>query len=487
MPTRQEQLQQIVNSAVPGQATSEQIAAYMELNPGVTAEQVYKDMVAYGVSPEQFAQATGIPVARVSEEYANQQAIQRARSIPTGLYGYEQALQQGLEQSTGTMRQAQEQAAGQLGAGYEDVARMYGLNIDELRQAGQAARGDIERTFGQAGQMFQPYQEAGTTALQQQLALSGALGQEAFNQAYQESPYMQFLREQGERSTLAGAAATGGLGGGRVQQELVRYGQGLASQGLQQQYQNLAGLSGMGMEAAGAGANIQTGLGTNLANLLTGTAQNVAGQRQGQIGERSQYGANLANLSSSTGTNIANLQAQAALNLAQQRADAGQLLAGQIGATSVGLGNLATAQGTDLANTLSQYGTAGLNLSQGYTADQIAANQAAAAQAAANQKNYAAQQAALYAWQQYTPPPTTNYSGMIGNALDAASLGYELGGYFQQPQTQAANPLYGPLRTGYQTGQTQVPYGTVSSGVPGYPSFNVLSPTEQAFRLSGRI
>jgi len=46
MPTRQEQLQQIVNSAVPGQATSEQIAAYMELNPGVTAEQVYKDMVA---------------------------------------------------------------------------------------------------------------------------------------------------------------------------------------------------------------------------------------------------------------------------------------------------------------------------------------------------------------------------------------------------------------------------------------------------------
>jgi hypothetical protein len=139
--------------------------------------------------------------------------------------------------------------------------------LEALREGLGGARTDIEAGFGRAERMFDPYTQAGRAALQQQQALSGALGQEAFQQAYQESPQMQFLREQGERAALRTASARGGLGGGRVMQELARYGTGLASQDLQNQIANLQALSSQGLGATGSAANIATGGASGLANL----------------------------------------------------------------------------------------------------------------------------------------------------------------------------------------------------------------------------
>lgn len=466
-----------------GQVSTDQIRAYIAANPSISDQQIAAMMTQYGVTPIQLSQATGVDVGTINQRLGS--AVQAgAESIPTGLAGFEQALTTGLNTATGTLRGAETAARADLGPAMEEVARLYGLNIDDLRAAGQVARGDIERTYGQAGGMFTPYQQAGTTALQQQLALSGALGPEAFQQAYQESPYIQFLREQGERSTLAGAAATGGLGGGRVQQELVRFGQGLASQGLQQQIQNLSGLSGMGMQAAGAGADILTGMGTNLANLGTGTAQNIAGQRQGLAGERSQYGVNLANLASSTGTNIANLQAQAALNTANQRARAGEMLAGQIGDTTVNLANLGTSQGTNLANLLSQYGTAGLNLSQTYTADQIAAAQQAAQEEAAAQEGLAINQASALAGQPFAQAQPFSYGQAFGNALNAAALGYDLaggGGKGTAPSGLSKTAQVDPFAFMQGRGPTMQPQGY--SGFAGTQPINFYNSN----LLSGRL
>jgi hypothetical protein len=455
----------------PGNATDEAIRAYMYYNPNIDPSILRAKMNEFGVTPEQFARAMGQTYQKTT-----------AANIPTGQAGFEQSIQEGEDKVISTLRNAQTEAKGYLDPAMEEVARLYNLNIDDLRQAGTQARGDIERTFGSAGQMIQPYQQAGTTALQQELALSGALGRDAFNEAYQESPYVQFLREQGERSTLAGAAATGGLGGGRVQQELVRFGQGLASQGLQQQIQNLRALSGQGLQAAGAGADIQTGMGTNLANLGMSSAQNVAGQRQNLAGERSQYGTNLANLATGTGTNIANVQGTAAQNIAQQRARAGELLAAQLAGASTGLQNYALNQSTDLSNLLRQYGQTGLNLQQTYTADQIAAMQDAANRQGMSLEDLAARQSGLLAGQEYTPTPQTNYSQMAGNALNAASLGYQLGGGNQGWQPSNAVNTAGPTQSGYSVRPVT---GTVSTGIPGQPSFNVLNPTNLASALGG--
>ena len=525
-----------------GQVSTDQIRAYLAANPSMSDQQLSAMMTQYGVTPTQVSQATGVDVGTINQRLGS--AVQAgAEDIPTGLAGYEQALTSGLATARGTLQGAETAARGDLDPAMEEVARLYGLNVEDLRQAqvnaqgslgsaieagrglfnqniaglesaGQVARGDIERTYGQAGQLFNPYQQAGTTALQQQLALSGALGQDAFNQAYQESPYVRFLREQGERSTLSGAAATGGLGGGRVQQELVRFGQGLASQGLQQQFQNLSGLSGMGMQAAGSGADLLTGMGTNLANLgvgtaqniatqrgalsdlesqygtnmanlYTGTAQNIAGQRQNLAGERSQYGANLANLATSTGTNIANLQAQAAQNIATQRGRAGEMLAGQIGDTTLNLANLGASQGSNLANLLSQYGTAGLNLSQRYTADQIAAMQQAAQEEASSQQGLAINQASALAGQPFAQAQPFSYGQAFGNALQAGALGYDLGGGSGQ-QAQGAEFMQGisPSRRMVQGGGQQIPQGYMNYGT-GQP-FNVFSNNMLAARLGGR-
>jgi len=471
--TRQFGYQQALAGVTPGNATDEAIRAYMAYNPNIDPSILRAKMNEYGVTPEQFARAMGQTYQQTT-----------AQNIPTGQAGFEQATQEGLDKVISTLRGAQTEAKGYLDPAMEEVARLYNLNIDDLRQAGTQARGDIERTFGSAGEMIQPYQQAGTTALQQELALSGALGRDAFNQAYQESPYIQFLREQGERSTLAGAAATGGLGGGRVQQELVRFGQGLASQGLQQQIQNLRSLSGQGLQAAGTGAGIQTSMGTNLASLGMNTAQNISGQRGALAGERSQYGTNLANLATSTGTNIANVQGTAARDVAQQRARAGELLAAQIGGATAGLEGYALNQGNALASLLGGYGQTGLNLQQTYTADQIAAMQNAANQRAMSAEELAARQSGLLAGQQYTPTPQTNYGQMIGNALNSAALGYQLGGGNQGWQPSNAVNTVGPALHGYGA-RTTIPTGQVSTGIPGYPSFNVLNPTNLASALGG--
>jgi len=456
-----EQAQRIIQAqqgqnATPGRVTADQIRAWAVGNPNASAAQIQSTARQFGVTEQQLAQALGQDVSQIRNTLS--------QGTPTGLYGYEEAARLGLDQATGTLRGAETAARADLGPAMEEVARLYGLNIDDLRAAGQLAREDIERTYGQAGGMFTPYQQAGTTALQQQLALSGASGQDAFNQAYQESPYIRFLREQGERSTLSGAAATGGLGGGRVQQELVRFGQGLAGQGLQQQIQNLSGLSGMGMQASGAGADILTGMGNNLATIGTGTAQNIAGQRQGLAGERSQYGVNLANLASSTGTNIANLQAQSAQGVANQRMNAGQLLAGQIGSATAGLSGLADTQGTNLANMFRDFGTAGLNLSQGYTADQIAAMQQTANETASAQQNYGVNQANLLSGQGFQQQPFS-YGQAFGNALQAGALGYDLGGGGRPAGSEYTRPTQLPAN--YQM-QSPQPYQGGTPNIPNY-------------------
>ena len=91
----------------------------------------------------------------------------------------------------------------------------------------------IEARVNQAGQTLSPYTQGGNQAFGLQSALSGAMGPEAQRQAfanYNESPEVAYQREMGERAITRNAAATGGLGGGRVQQELQRHAIGLAQQ-----------------------------------------------------------------------------------------------------------------------------------------------------------------------------------------------------------------------------------------------------------------
>ena len=297
----------------------------------------------------------GMGQARSDISSGSQEAYNR---LSGGLNQARGDLSSGFGQARSDLSSGFSQARGDLSSGFgqarNDLSQGYGLAMNEIDAArnlsasqiqegttqglgafnqgiGQA-RGDISNAFGRAESSFNPYQQAGTNALQMQQALSGALGQEAFNAAYQESPQIAFLREQGMRANLAGAGATGGLGGGNVQRELARFGQGLASQGLQQQIANLGGLSSQGLNATGSAANIASSGGQNLANLA---------QQQGST--------NLQALQSQ-GQNLANIYSQAGQDMSGIQQNRGQGLANLAQGQGQGLSNLAQGQGQGLAN-----------------------------------------------------------------------------------------------------------------------------------------
>ena len=200
-------------------------------------------------------------------------------------------------------------------------------SIDVLDAVNRAGRQDIN-----------PYAIAGQDALRTQRALAGLDGQAAFDAAYQESPQMAFLREQGERAALRNAAATGGLGGGNVLKELTRYNTGLASQDLQNQIANINQLSGRGFNAATqmAGLNLNTGLpaanaintlGINLATGRTDAATKLADQ-YGDASNKlanilGSQGLNISNLVGNTASSINNARNNAAINEARAQENLG--------------------------------------------------------------------------------------------------------------------------------------------------------------------
>jgi len=324
--------------------------------------------------------------------------------IPTGLRGSEMALKGGASGAIEMLDQLNR-------AGRADLADQYALGLQQAEAGAETASG-----------FMQPYQQAGEAALQQQLALSGALGQDAFNQAYQESPQMAFLREQGMRANLSGAAATGGLGGGNVQKELQRFGQGLASQGLQQQISNLGALSGQGQNAAGTMANIATGLG---------------GQ---QLQTQTNLGNQLASYNLSTGLPAASQIGNLGVNLAAGRTRAGELLAQQYGQTAGQLGNVYSAQGRDVASMMDSQRTMLMNMVQSGAMTEAQAQQAYGTAMANLQSGVGNQLAGV----PNAPIVSPDYGQQAGNAFQAASAGAWLGGQMNNQQPQG-------MSTGFNT------------------------------------
>ena len=259
-----------------------------------------------------------------------------AAAPPTGLIGSEQALQGGLTAALAGL-------SGGIGQGRSGL----------LEQVNQGTAG------------FQPFLGAGQDANQRQAALSGALGPEAQRmalQAFMDSPGQSFLREQGDRAITRNAAATGGLGGGRVLQELQRQGIGLAAQDFQNQFDRLGQVAGRGLQAAGgigqlrglsaselsrlglqgglSAAELARGTGRDLSLGRTRAGEQIAGAIGGATSALSnlinQQGGGLSSLLGSTGGNLAQLlsgagQAQAGgqMDLAQLLARIAQLESGQ--------------------------------------------------------------------------------------------------------------------------------------------------------------
>jgi len=275
-------------------------------------------------------------------------------ALGTGLGAARRDIMGGAQAGLGALYQGLGGARTDLQAAQQAANQQYGQGLGDVTAARDLASQQVGQAFGQAGQMFDPYRQAGTAALQQQAALSGALGQEAFNQAFQASPQQQFLREQGERAALRTAAARGGLSGGNVMKELSRFNTGLASQDLQNQIANLQQLGSQGLGASGSAAQYTAQGGAAQADLQTQAAQQLAAQRA-QIAQ-SQLG---------TGQQLAGLGTLAGQQGLSTLTGAGQQL-GNLGVTGGTLGmQTLTGAGSQLADIAS-----GRSLAQSQLASQ---------------------------------------------------------------------------------------------------------------------
>lgn len=171
--------------------------------------------------------------------------------------------------------------AGLLTAG----ASIYGANkaastqADAANQAATLQRQQMATNSANA----QPFISGGQGAnnlLQSFYGLNGtdpALGQSALD-AFSKSPDYQFALSQGTAALDNSAAARGGMISGNQMQAQTQYGQGLATQNLQNYLKQLNTMSGQGITAAGGVAGVNT-VGANYAGqdtMAAGTA-NAAG------------------------------------------------------------------------------------------------------------------------------------------------------------------------------------------------------------------
>ena len=149
----------------------------------------------------------------------------------------------------------------------------------------QAGIDEQRRQFDAIQELMKPYVNAGTQGLggqQDLLGLNGTDKQKAAIDAINNSQAMQTYMQQGENALLQNASATGGLRGGNTQSALSQFRPQLLNQLVNQQYQNLGGLTSLGQNAAAGVGNAGMQSANNISNLLGSIGQAQAGSALAQ-------------------------------------------------------------------------------------------------------------------------------------------------------------------------------------------------------------
>ena len=246
-------------------------------------------------------------------------------AIPTGLQGYEQGISQGLsglDYLQNRTQQAQVQAQQRTGQGLQRAANLTNRGINRLTESTAAA-----------SQNLKPYAASGSSANDVMAALSGAMGNDAQAQAfenYNSSPGMQFAQDRAEQAILRNAAATGGTQGANVLQELNRNAVGYAQQDFNNQFNRLGQLSGQGLQAASTIGGMQQNMGMGVADMLSGQGARTLQAMTG-------LGANQSNMAMTEALTAQGALQNAGLNVANARMDTGNQIADSLNQTRTAL------------------------------------------------------------------------------------------------------------------------------------------------------
>jgi len=191
-----------------------------------------------------------------------------------------------------------------IGAGMGTQSYFGSKSAKKAKKAAQAAALELRQSKNRAIGYQQPYYKSGTGGLN---ALSGlltgtqydaqgnptTLNEQQRSDLFQKSPGYQFRLEQAQNALTASQAAKGGLLSGGAMKEMSAYTQGIASDEYGSYINQLAGLAGMGQQAA-----------TNMGNYEIGAGSQIAGytQQAGMAG--AQHSQNMGDLFGGTLTQI---------------------------------------------------------------------------------------------------------------------------------------------------------------------------------------
>lgn len=207
---------------------------------------------------------------------------------------------------------SQKAAGAQEAAGQQSLAFQQQVFADQQRnQAEQRRVYDEQRGF------LRPYIDAGTGAVGKlgQLYGLGGQGSGDWQSFLQSSPEYKFALNEGTNALQNSAAAKGGLMSGNFARGITEFGQGLASNQINNYIKNLTGIGQMGAGSAGAltgqsanllgqGNQIQAGMSGQIGGTMQGIGQ---AQASGYVG-----GANA--LTGSLGSGMQNYLLYNALN-----------------------------------------------------------------------------------------------------------------------------------------------------------------------------
>lgn len=186
--------------------------------------------------------------------------------------------------------------AGAAAYGASQSGKASGKAAEAQSEASQAGVEEQRRQFDKFVELLSPYTKAGTgslTAQQDILGLNGAQAQQNAITGIERSPYFQATAKQGENAILQNASATGGLRGGNTQGALAQFRPALLNSLVQQQYQNLGGITSLGQNSAAQTGNAGMQSATNIGGLL---AQGGAAQAGGIIGQQNAQNQLIGNL-----------------------------------------------------------------------------------------------------------------------------------------------------------------------------------------------
>lgn len=162
-----------------------------------------------------------------------------------------------------------------LGMGVSALGGILGnRSANRARRAQEQAMGQAMGFQNQALQGFQPYAQAGQENLNRLNALMGG-----DYSGFMNAPDYRAAQEMGLKQLDRSAAARGALYSGGADADRIRFGSQLATQNLGNYRNALAGLAGMGQQAAGSMANVYG----NMGEIATGIGQARA-QNAGQVG-----------------------------------------------------------------------------------------------------------------------------------------------------------------------------------------------------------